>query len=175
LALDSLNADEVIGAIRKTVMEEHELQVYGVVLLKTGSIHKTSSGKIQRRACKRGFLDSTLAAVATDVLEDDPTATDEELLGRDELLAVQPEERQAALVASMRSYLAHLLKIGPSRVDVNGPLSELGIDSLSIIELRHRIETDLAVDVPVDLLVEGVSLDQLGAHIVDQVTSGEPA
>src|SRR5262249_54868370 len=36
----------VINAILRTVAEEHELQVYTVVLLRRGSIPKTASGKI---------------------------------------------------------------------------------------------------------------------------------
>ncbi|MBW4450085.1 MAG: fatty acyl-AMP ligase [Spirirestis rafaelensis WJT71-NPBG6] len=58
-----LNVDEVIGNIRQAVSEQHELQVYAVVLLKTGNIPKTSSGKIQRHACRKGFLTGTLESV----------------------------------------------------------------------------------------------------------------
>src|SRR5690606_36858325 len=39
--------------------------VSAIVLLKTGSMPKTSSGKIQRHACQAGYLAGTLAAVAT--------------------------------------------------------------------------------------------------------------
>ncbi|HKV35071.1 MAG TPA: fatty acyl-AMP ligase, partial [Pyrinomonadaceae bacterium] len=55
---------EVIDAIRERVAEQHELQPYAVVLVKTGSINKTSSGKIQRHASRREFLEGTLEAVA---------------------------------------------------------------------------------------------------------------
>jgi acyl-CoA synthetase (AMP-forming)/AMP-acid ligase II len=58
-----LDIEQVVGAIRQTVAEEHELDVYAVVLLKTGTILKTSSGKIQRQACRAGFLASTLDAI----------------------------------------------------------------------------------------------------------------
>jgi acyl-CoA synthetase (AMP-forming)/AMP-acid ligase II len=50
------NADEVISTIRQAISEIHELQVYAVVLVKPGNVLKTSSGKIQRRACKASFL-----------------------------------------------------------------------------------------------------------------------
>ncbi len=56
--------DEVVRAIRRAVAEEHKLQVYAVVLIKTLSIPKTSSGKIQRFACRTGFLEGTLKVVA---------------------------------------------------------------------------------------------------------------
>ena len=58
-----LNVDEVIGNIRQAISEQHELQVYAIVLLKTGNIPKTSSGKIQRHACRKGFLTDTLESV----------------------------------------------------------------------------------------------------------------
>ena len=55
---------EVLEAIRERVAERHELQPYAVVLVKTGTINKTSSGKIQRHASRREFLEGTLEAVA---------------------------------------------------------------------------------------------------------------
>ena len=62
--LRKLNANEVIGAIHRAVAQQHELQVYAVLLLKIGSLPKTSSGKVQRRACRDGFLAGSLDVVA---------------------------------------------------------------------------------------------------------------
>ena len=62
--LRQLNAEEVIGAIRLAVGEQNLANVFAVSLLKTGSIPKTSSGKIQRRACQSMFLDGSLNTVA---------------------------------------------------------------------------------------------------------------
>ncbi|HEX6284299.1 MAG TPA: fatty acyl-AMP ligase, partial [Pyrinomonadaceae bacterium] len=47
---------EIIEAIRQRIAEEHEVQVQAIALIRQGSIHKTSSGKIQRNACRRAFL-----------------------------------------------------------------------------------------------------------------------
>ncbi len=51
-----LDPQEVITAIRTAVSEEYGLQIAHLVLLKFGSILKTSSGKLQRRACRAEFL-----------------------------------------------------------------------------------------------------------------------
>jgi 8-amino-7-oxononanoate synthase/acyl carrier protein len=53
----------VIEAIRRGVAGEHELIVDAVALIKAGSIPKTSSGKIQRHACRQAFLDGSLDTV----------------------------------------------------------------------------------------------------------------
>lgn len=58
-----LNQKVVVKAIRKAVAEQHRLSPQAVVLLKFGSIPKTSSGKIQRYQCRHGFLQGTLATL----------------------------------------------------------------------------------------------------------------
>jgi acyl-CoA synthetase (AMP-forming)/AMP-acid ligase II len=55
--------DEVAGAIRQAVAEQHEVPVYDVVLIKPGAFPKTSSGKLQRRACKDDYLAGSLTGV----------------------------------------------------------------------------------------------------------------
>lgn len=57
------DVDEVIGTIRRKVAENHELQVYSIVLVKPFSIPKTSSGKIRRHACRKRFLEDGLNVV----------------------------------------------------------------------------------------------------------------
>ncbi|HZH79603.1 MAG TPA: fatty acyl-AMP ligase, partial [Archangium sp.] len=57
--------EEVLGAVRQALAEAHEVQLHALVLLEPGSILKTSSGKIQRRACREGFLQRALRPVWT--------------------------------------------------------------------------------------------------------------
>jgi 8-amino-7-oxononanoate synthase len=58
------HAEPVLEAIRREVGREHELIVDAVVLIKAGSIPKTSSGKIQRHACRNEFLAGSLTVIA---------------------------------------------------------------------------------------------------------------
>ncbi len=55
---------DVIQAIRRNVTAEHDLPPDGVILVRFGSIPKTSSGKIQRHACRQAFLDGSLHVLA---------------------------------------------------------------------------------------------------------------
>jgi acyl-CoA synthetase (AMP-forming)/AMP-acid ligase II len=61
--LRSSNIKEVIASIRQAVVSQHGLDIYAVVLVKTGSIPKTSSGKIRRHACRTAFLKGNLEVV----------------------------------------------------------------------------------------------------------------
>jgi acyl-CoA synthetase (AMP-forming)/AMP-acid ligase II len=57
---ETIDLELIMGTIRRAVASDHELHIYKVMLLKSGSIPKTSSGKIQRHACRSGFLEGTL-------------------------------------------------------------------------------------------------------------------
>jgi len=60
----NVNLEHIIATIRQAVVREHGLQTYAVVLVKMGSILKTSSGKLQRHICQTQFLTDNLNIVA---------------------------------------------------------------------------------------------------------------
>lgn len=62
-ALRRLEVQPVVNSIRQAVAAQHGLDLFAVVLVKTGSIPKTSSGKIRRRACRSEFLANALEVV----------------------------------------------------------------------------------------------------------------
>jgi acyl-CoA synthetase (AMP-forming)/AMP-acid ligase II len=51
---------EIEQAIRRAVSEGHDLRTHSIVLIKAGSMPKTSSGKLQRHACRNAWLADTL-------------------------------------------------------------------------------------------------------------------
>jgi acyl-CoA synthetase (AMP-forming)/AMP-acid ligase II len=61
--LRRLNVEEVVAAIRQAVARKHMAGIYAIALLKTGSLPKTSSGKVQRSACRMRFVEGTLEVV----------------------------------------------------------------------------------------------------------------
>ncbi len=63
------NVEEITAAIRSAIAQEYEVQVYGVILVKPGSIPKTSSGKIQRLGTKAAFLAGELEVIGSSILQ----------------------------------------------------------------------------------------------------------
>lgn len=51
-----IDPETLINTIRQAVTEDHDVQVWKVVLLKERSLPRTTSGKIQRRACRELLL-----------------------------------------------------------------------------------------------------------------------
>ncbi|ARV60175.1 non-ribosomal peptide synthetase [Nostocales cyanobacterium HT-58-2] len=165
------NIAEVSATIRQAVTEEHEVQVYAVVLIKPGSIPKTSSGKIQRRATKAGFLAGTLDVVGNSILTTTDTEGNENRLQREALLALTPRECQPLLESYLQEQIARVFSIPPVQIYPQQPLSSLGLDSLKVFELRNRIEVDLQVMVSVADFFEGLSLQALATKILAELAT----
>jgi acyl-CoA synthetase (AMP-forming)/AMP-acid ligase II len=51
---------ELEAAVRREVAEEHHVRLHDIVIVPTGAIPKTTSGKLQRSACKVQYLNGTL-------------------------------------------------------------------------------------------------------------------
>lgn len=54
--IKNLDIEAVKQSIRQAIVQKHELFVTKIVLLKSGILPKTTSGKIRRNACKKSFL-----------------------------------------------------------------------------------------------------------------------
>ncbi|MGE0484559.1 MAG: AMP-binding protein [Gammaproteobacteria bacterium] len=61
--LRHVDADELGRLARSAIAAEHELKLDTLVLLRTGTVPRTSSGKIQRSRCRTAFLAGELAEV----------------------------------------------------------------------------------------------------------------
>jgi acyl-CoA synthetase (AMP-forming)/AMP-acid ligase II len=61
--LRKLDETTVASSIQQAVSAQHGLDIFATVLVKTGSIPKTSSGKIRRHACRVEFLTGNLDVV----------------------------------------------------------------------------------------------------------------
>jgi amino acid adenylation domain-containing protein len=165
------NLKDVVNAIRQAVTEEHEVQIHAVVLIKPGSIPKTSSGKIQRRATRAQFENGELNIVASNILKTSDIVRESTQLQRSQLLSLSPSECQALLESYLIEQEARVLSIAPDDFDPQEPLSTLGLDSLKVFELKNRIEVDLEVGVCVADFFEGMSTRSLVTKILAQMTT----
>lgn len=154
-----LDMGELIDSIRQAIAEDHEIQPYAIVLIRRGSIPKTSSGKIQRHACRKGFLDKGLKVVWL-------WREDQVLKDASEVISpASPPEGHDDIEAWLVSQLSARLGIDPSRIDVTRPISRYGLDSLMAIELVYAIETTLGAALPMTSLLEGQSIAEVAAQI----------
>lgn len=90
---------------------------------------------------------------------------------RTTLLAAQPAERRRLLQSYLTELVARVLGLSPSKLDVQQPLSYLGLDSLMAVELKNRIAVDLGVNVPMVTFLSEPSVEQAAAQLLHLLTS----
>ncbi|MBD2288024.1 AMP-binding protein [Microcystis wesenbergii FACHB-1317] len=177
--LRKLDSPAVIEQIIRSVAEEHQLDVYAVALLKTASIPKTSSGKIQRIACRTAFLAGTLDVIGDwskipsqkkdfIKLESDVNHLLEKLktfshLSESSEYKAIYEEIEQWLIAKF----AELKETADENIDVR---QNIGFDSLVAAELNNLFNTNWGVEIPIDNFIEGVSVNSLTAILTNKIS-----
>nr|WP_052313046.1 non-ribosomal peptide synthetase [Corallococcus coralloides] len=157
---DGVDLGPVLAAVRQALSEEHELQPHALLLVEPGSVPKTSSGKIQRRACRESFLDGSLRVVTqwkeggaleahADVQED-----------------AAPGDTAESMGAWLRSRVAARLRVRPDEVSSTEPITRLGLDSLAAVELSHDIEKGLGIILPMEALLQGPTIAELAGRVL---------
>ena len=88
-------------------------------------------------------------------------------LSLQELLAVPPAGRHAALLAHVQKNLAQVMVLDALELDPEESLSNLGLDSLMALELQHSLEESFGVKLPIELLMGMPSLNEFVTRLLD--------
>ncbi|HEY3571857.1 MAG TPA: AMP-binding protein, partial [Thermoanaerobaculia bacterium] len=155
---------ELVAAIRRAVADEHEAQVHAVVLLRPATIPKTTSGKIQRSACRARFLDGSLEALGAWQAPAGAEAVPVEPADLD-----HPEGIRRWLAAEVAARAGMMAE----EIDLNQPLDHYPLDSLAVMELMHAVESRLGVVLSMESFFAGGSLAELADSIPER--AGAPA
>jgi thioester reductase-like protein len=160
--------EATLRAMRAVVSENHGVDPYAIVLIKAGSIPKTSSGKIQRRSCKAAFLSDALEVVKTWRANGAAgSATAKEPATARPMAPTQagPAAPSSALHAWLRDTLAARLHLTAAEVDEHRPFAQLGLDSREGLILVGDLEKRLGRRLSASLLYDYPTLDRLVRHL----------
>ena len=91
------------------------------------------------------------------------------------LTTLSPEEAAATVLRVLMDEIAAILRIDPARVDPDQVIAELGMDSLTSVELRTALEARLAMQIPISTLASGGTLRAMSASIARMSAAPAPA
>jgi acyl carrier protein len=169
-----LDVDEIVTAIRQAVAEEHDLEVHCVVLLKPGGIFKTSSGKIQRRACRELFLAGRLEAVACWKL---PVSAGEGTTSQDGPAPRRRDRQQDRPLEAkdirrqLVQRLSVTLGVPEKSIDVGRPFVDFGMSSLQAVALAEELERWIDEPISPTFFFNYPTITALSAHLAQLKSS----
>jgi acyl-CoA synthetase (AMP-forming)/AMP-acid ligase II/acyl carrier protein len=150
-ALRKHKAEEIVQAIQQKVAEVHEIPLESIALIPRRTLLKTSSGKVQRYANKKAFLNGKLKtefvwkAESKSLTEEGGTEIKADNLGE-----------------WLVQWLSQKLSIPASKIDMGDPISAYGVDSLMLAEFETEVSEFLGKPWPVrDFLLTEPSLEEI--------------
>ncbi|NET60101.1 MAG: AMP-binding protein, partial [Symploca sp. SIO2E6] len=164
--LRNLEVEEVIGTIRQEVVQEHALQPFGILLLKTNSIPKTSSGKIQRYACRVGFLENSLDVVGEwrevkqATKNKKPTTNNQQQKTNNQ----QPTTNNKIQTWLIKQ-IAEQLGVEPQEIDIRESFARYGLDSVAAVRLSGELEEWLGRNLAPTLVYDYPTIEALARHL----------
>jgi acyl-CoA synthetase (AMP-forming)/AMP-acid ligase II len=167
-----LDLDQVFAEIRTALLHEHELAPHAIVLVKGGEIPRTSSGKLQRRACKDLYLGGELSVVAewraepvklppvTDRVNGSAIAVQGRFADSDDELesyTLRYEGGREAILETVATIIREL-KHGKVPTTINERslfFADLSIESIDLVMLNEMVESHYRQQFPfVDFMAE---------------------
>ena len=187
----SRDFDAVINAIRASVTEEHDLPPDAIVLVRAHSVPKTSSGKVQRHACKNAFNEGNLLVIAEWVSWKETAAKSEKAQRSEDHVELLPPSANGMMVADddtlNPTVLAAVIKVvkqvGEGRAkDVNADsnIVHLGLDSMERLDIAHTLEQMFGGRIPEEVLQDVETVREVaeaiethvGIELVDDSATG---
>jgi polyketide synthase PksJ len=172
-------ADEIFASLRRAIAEQHELNVSDIVLLKTGKILKTTSGKIQRRACREAFLKGTLETRAQwpprpegdarGVAEPEEVA--EGRAGSATTPGVVAPRPSSEIAAWLIEKLASYVRVEARDLNPEQPFTAFGLSSLQSVSLSGELAEWLGRPLPATLLYDYPTLASLSKFLSGERTA----
>lgn len=93
---------------------------------------------------------------------------------RKAILAAPPGERLGLVTGQLREIVAKVLRTSATKLDIERPLKEMGLDSLMAFELLNRIETQFGISLPPNKLSAGGNIAKVAVIVLD-ILAGSPA
>ncbi|MER5350215.1 beta-ketoacyl synthase N-terminal-like domain-containing protein [Kitasatospora sp. NPDC002551] len=180
-------AKELVVTIRRRISEEHQLQVHEVVLVPARKIPTTSSGKVQRRACKAQYLEGSLpvarpaaarpAPAGAAAGEQAPAGTAAPDRAPEQAPAGKPADGRAAAARASKPESAPESARTRTAAEIEDRLREL-IAAGARIEL-HEVAVDepftsYGIDSIQAVSLAGTLSDWLGHHVPDTLVWEHP-
>ncbi|NQY34397.1 MAG: AMP-binding protein [Alteromonadaceae bacterium] len=159
-ALKQKDYQTVIKQIREVVAQEHELKLTTVVLLKPIALAKTSSGKIQRIACRDAYINKQLAIVDSWHQEAMVNAIMPSLTAHDTNTIAQ----------WIIQWISYRLSVATSKLSITQQLTQIGLDSIDAMTLTHDLSKQLKLTLTPEVSWSHPSIKALSEYLAQQVS-----
>ena len=162
-ARKNFDTDTNARLVRNAIAREHGIETHAIAFIRFASIPKTSSGKIQRLACKQLFLHNELNLIG--LWQASGTAVeDRPQLPQKALSDCSQQEVENWII----HWLAHKAQMPASEIPADAGLDSLGLDSVDLVQLSAELEHWLQQPLDTTLVWELPHIRALAGHLLQK-------
>jgi acyl transferase domain-containing protein/acyl-CoA synthetase (AMP-forming)/AMP-acid ligase II/acyl carrier protein/NAD(P)-dependent dehydrogenase (short-subunit alcohol dehydrogenase family) len=154
--------DELFASVREAVAEVHDVAVEAIVLVRARTLPRTSSGKLQRRACRAGLTDGSLAEIARWTLPEPGSVAAAE---------PAPARSRREIEDFLRNALAARLGVPANAIDAKETFVRFGLGSSDAVGLSGRLAIWLGRELPASLLWDQPSVAAVARFLAGEETA----
>ncbi|WP_437904212.1 amino acid adenylation domain-containing protein [Sorangium sp. So ce327] len=166
-----LDLEALARAARRAVAQQFGLPVHAVVLLPPRRLPKTTSGKVQRKACKAAFLRGELEPLG--VFHGGPTGDGAPVAAQDGAsAAASAKPNGSSCTARLGALVGEILQVDAAQLRWDVPLVEVGLESVKAIQLAERIAGLSGRQISPVSLIEGMTLNELSRLLAEPPSPG---
>jgi acyl-CoA synthetase (AMP-forming)/AMP-acid ligase II/acyl carrier protein len=171
----NIDVDRVSRSICRATLAYADAPIDEVVFVMPGQVLRTSSGKIQRSACRQALADNTLAVVGRwrahgKVPGDSGTVIPGSRASEDAPRTLSLED---AIRDVILKEVASSCNLPDDQVHSFDPLIRYEIDSLAIHLIAMQLEEMLGISVPAEQLLRFPSIDAISIHLTGQLARND--
>ena len=150
------SAEHATRQITRAVAEQHGLAIGRIAFIRAGTLPKTTSGKLQRRATKQLLLAGRLDRVTPEPAQRRP----------------EPEEIRQEIRTKVTGIISEAAQLAVDNIPSDVSLHSLGVDSLAGVNIAYEIGVLTGREVPNTLVSEQDTLDKLVDFVMASTGAG---
>lgn len=153
----TMDFQPLFESVRKAILDHHQLATHAIVIMQPKSMPKTTSGKLQRTACRDRYLKNDLLVVAE---------------WREPLTSLSPlspstqtEPQEARFLKRILEGLATTTHSPLETLHPEMPFSDFGLDSVRAISLMGMLGEAFGLDLSPTLIYDYPNAKKLAHHL----------
>lgn len=177
--LKDLNMDELLSSLHLAIVKEFQIAIHAIVLIEQGTISKTSSGKIQRKACHKSFLAGSLNQIAAWINNN----VDDEVAISPAINEVTPSSINAPTIEHkttseitekdiqqwLKVWINKKMGIAINEIQMEKEFSHYGMDSLAGVTMAQELENLLRMPIPPTIIWDYPTLTKTTTYIIQNL------
>lgn len=145
--LPSFNPQQLASEINSEVFHNNSLFAYEIIFIAPGSLPKTTSGKVQRQACKKMYLANELNIKAQwkTAIENDTSESSD----------------KTEIINCITQFIVKTVKITSQEITLDAKFSDFNLDSIQLASLSVELEKITKRSIPEKIFYESETINDI--------------